>query len=678
MRTLLACVLAVGSAAILPAQQPLSGSRPNILFVFSDDHAAHAISAYGSRVNTTPHIDRLATGGVRFANNFCGNSLCGPSRATVLTGLHSHRNGFMRNGNTFDGAQTTMPKLLQGAGYQTAMIGKWHLESDPTGFDHWMVLPGQGQYYNPDFLTKDGKVRLEGHVTDLTTELAVKWLEARDKQKPFLLMCQHKAPHRSWLPAPAELGLYRDGDLPEPATLFDDYAGRAEPVRHQEMTVARHLSLHYDLCVPPTAAERAGASALDRDWDVLWRRMTEPQRQAWEHAFAAENAAFRAGRPAGEDLVRWQYQRYMKNYLRCVAGVDRSVGTLLDWLDRHPDVKANTLVVYSSDQGFFLGDHGFYDKRWMYEESLRMPLLLAWPGRIAAGREIAALTQNIDFAPTFLDLAGVPLPAGLHGRSLVPLLEGKVPQDWRSAIYYHFYESQAVHQVAAHYGVRTERYKLIRYYEPQWDCQELFDLQQDPEELRNVAGDPAYAEVRAGLERRLAELRRQYGDGTGEVGGQAFPIQAGIARVERRGDAVTLWANTVGSYLLQAGDRPGNTTFTTTLAPLPGRPQQNGFLLASGGDGRRELVRAGIEFQARRLVIVAPGAMRAVAEAKVDWDGRSPVELSVTFDLERHRVVAAALGQRIEAELPAGWDRLLAWGYGASNAETVFGGLQVR
>lgn len=677
MRPLLAAVPLLFAVATLCAQQRLSGSRPNVVFVFSDDHAAHAISAYGSRINATPNIDRIAAQGVLFRNNFCGNALCGPSRASVLTGQHSHANGFMRNGNVFDGAQTTMPKLLQQNGYQTAVIGKWHLESEPTGFDHWMVLPGQGQYYNPDFLTKGGKVRLEGHVTDLTTDLALQWLDRRDPEKPFLLLCQHKAPHRSWLPAPADLPLFRDADVPEPTTLFDDHAGRAPTARAQQMEIARHLALHYDLCVPPTDAERATMSALDRDWDFLWRRMTKAQQDAWTAAFAAEDEAFRRENPQGEARVRWMYQRYIKNYLRCVAGVDRSVGALLGWLDRHPDVAKNTVVVYSSDQGFFLGDHGFYDKRWMHEESLRMPLVVAWPGHIAAGKEVAQLTQNIDFAPTFLDLAGVPVPASMHGRSLVPLLEGEAPADWRDAVYYHFYESHAVHMVPAHYGVRTARHKLIHYYEPEWNCWELFDLEQDPEEMRNVADDPAYADVRAALQKRLAGLRAAYGDATGVLG-SAFPIQAGLARIETGDGFAQVHANTVGGYALQRAERPGRSTFTVSLSPVAGRPRSNGFLLLSGGEPRQHLLRAGIEFGARRLVLVGPDGMREVAATTIEWDGNRAVELRVAVDCEAHTVVAEAAGQRIEAALPAGWQKLTAWGYGATNAETRFSGLQVR
>jgi N-acetylglucosamine-6-sulfatase len=504
-------------ALAVPAQQGLTGSRPNIVFVFSDDHACHAIGAYGSTFGATPRIDALAASGALFANNFCGNSLCGPSRATVLTGLHSHGNGFRQNGDRFDGSQVTFPKLLQQAGYQTALVGKWHLVSDPTGFDHWIVLPGQGEYYNPDFLTANGRQRHEGHVTDLITEFALDWLEQRDPDKPFVLMCQHKAPHRNWMPAPQELALFRDGDLPEPATLFDDCAGRAGPASAQRMEVARDLWLHYDLCLP--VADGEDLDAQDSVWPGLWERMNDEQRRAWSEAFAVEDTDFARENPQGEERVRWIYQRYLKNYLRSVAGVDRSVGALLDWLDAHPDVKANTLFVYSSDQGFYLGDHGWYDKRWMYEESLRMPLVMSWPGRIEPGTVVRQMTQNIDFAPTFLELAGVPIPEGRHGTSLVPLLEsseaarGDVP--WRDAIYYHYYESPGPHVVPAMYGVRTERHKLVRYYEPKWDCWEMFDLQADPHEMRSVADDERYTDVRRDLERRLRELRAAFGDGDG-------------------------------------------------------------------------------------------------------------------------------------------------------------------
>ncbi|MCB9879723.1 MAG: sulfatase [Planctomycetes bacterium] len=673
-----ACALAFSAAPV--AQKPLRGSRPNILFVFSDDHACHAISAYGSRVNQTPNIDRLAEHGLLFRNNFCGNSLCGPSRATILTGKHSHANGFMRNGNVFDGDQTTFAKLLHGVGYQTAIFGKWHLSSDPQGFDKWAVLPGQGEYYNPDFLTASGRQRLEGHATDLTTGMAIEWLEQRDPERPFLLMCQHKAPHRNWLPALEDLALYRDTTIPEPETLFDDYAGRGPMAKAQEMTISSHMFLHYDLLVPP--ADPDALKGTDTAWRAQQQRMTEAQREAFNAAYAAENDAFLREDPQGDARVRWAYQRYMKNYLRCVNGVDRSVGAMLEWLDAHPDVKQNTIIIYSSDQGFYLGDHGWYDKRWMYEESLHMPLLMAWPEHLREGVEVAALTQNIDFAPTFLDMAGVPVPADMHGRSLVPLLEAKDPAAvaWRDAVYYHYYESHAVHMVPAQYGARTERYKLIRYYEPEWDTWELFDLEQDPQELHSVADDPDYAEIRAQLEQRLVELRAQYGDSTGDLGGHRFPVQAGIARVEPiagSDDGVAVFANTIGSYLLQTGaPRSGVVTVTTTMRPRDGRQQRNGFVLVSGGDPREDLLRCGVEFGAHRLVIATPGSLRAAAAEELVWDGKAPLEVRCTFDLDAHRVTVRAAGVEVGAPMPKGWQALTAWGYGASNAETEFGGLK--
>lgn len=674
VRMRIALTLPLLAASVL-AQSELSGTRPNILFIFSDDHAAHAISAYGSKINKTPNIDRIAAGGVLFRNNFCGNSICGPSRATILTGKHSHSNGFMRNGNTFDPAQPTMPKMLQAAGYQTAMIGKWHLQSAPRGFDHWIVLPGQGQYYNPDFKTPEGRKRIEGHATNITTDLAVEWLDGRNPDKPFLLMCQHKAPHRNWMPAPEDLELFAGEDLPVPPTLFDDYEGRTAAAQAQEMTLVRHMYLHYDLVVPPTEAARAaGLKGPDRSWDNMMKRLTPEQRKKWDAAFGAENRAFLANEPQGRDRLLWYYQRYIKNYLRCINGVDRSVGRLLDWLDRHPEVKRNTIVIYSSDQGFYLGDHGWYDKRWMYEESFRMPLVMQWPGRLPAGKEVGELAQNIDFAPTFLDLAGLDTPGDMHGTSLVPLLGEEAPTDWRDALYYHYYESHAVHMVPAHYGVRTARYKLIRYYEPQWDEYELFDLEKDPDELRNAYEDPAYASVVVDLKRRLAELREQYGDDTGTLGD--FDVTAGIARVVHEGQGLRVWANTAGGYLLEAG-KPAGTKFSTTMTPVRGRQRTNGFVIASGGDPRRDLVRAGVEFQNKQLTIIGPGGFRKRKSVPIEWDG-GPVEITMHVDLEERQVVASAAGKQLRVPLPPNWQELTAYGYGAGNAETIFTPLRIE
>ena len=464
--------------------------RPNILLIYTDDHASHALSAYGSVLNHTPNLDRIATGGMRFAQSFVGNSICAPARATVLTGKHSHANGVTDNGKVFDGAQSTFPKLLQGAGYRTALIGKWHLKSDPTGFDHWEVLHGQGPYYNPKMKTPEGDRRHVGYTTDVVTDLALEWLAAeRGGEEPFLLMVQHKAPHREWAPGPGHLTMFDDGDLPEPPDLFDDYSGRTPAAAEQEMTIEHHLSRRDLKFVAPG-------------------NLTEDQLAAWDAAYGPKNAAFEASTLEGADLVRWKYQRYIKDYLRCIASVDDNVGRILDYLDE-TGLARDTIVVYSSDQGFYLGDHGWYDKRWMYEESLRTPLLVRWPGVTEPGSVDQHLVQNIDLAPTFLDAAGVEVPQDMHGTSLVPLLRGQLPP-WRDSIYYRYYEFPGVHAVAQHVGVRTARHKLIHFHQRgDW---ELFDLERDPDELTSVYGDPAYARVQADLERELWRLQQHFGD----------------------------------------------------------------------------------------------------------------------------------------------------------------------
>jgi arylsulfatase A-like enzyme len=465
--------------------------RPNILFVFTDDHASHAISAYGSKINTTPNIDRLAKEGMLFRNCFCTNSICSPSRAVILTGKHSHLNGILDNRQSFDGSQQHMGKLFTAGGYQTALIGKWHLKSDPTGFQHWAILSaggGQGTYYNPEFKTDAGPLKTTGHVTEITTDLALKWLDKRDTKKPFFLMYQHKAPHREWEPAPAQLGLYRDKDIPEPATLFDDHAGLASPAKKQEMTIANHMSPNDMKLVPP-------------------RNLTPEQLKVWNAAYEKENAAYKAANLTGKDLVRWRYQRYIKDYLRCVAGVDDQLGRVLKYLEDNGLAK-NTIVIYSSDQGFYLGDRGWYDKRWMYEESLRMPFLVRWPGVTKPGSENKDLVQNLDFAQTFLEAAGLKAPDDMQGRSLVPLLKGETPKDWRTSIYYQYFEYPAVHMVQKHYGVRTATHKLIHYYPiGEW---ELFDLVNDPGERKSVYADPKYAETVKTLKAELERLRKHY------------------------------------------------------------------------------------------------------------------------------------------------------------------------
>jgi arylsulfatase A-like enzyme len=488
---------------------PLGDERPNIIFIFTDDHATQAVGAYGGRLaalDPTPNMDRLADEGMIFQRSFVTNSICAPSRAVIQTGLHSHLNGVMTNVEEFDSTQVTFPKLLQGAGYQTAMVGKWHLKSDPVGFDHWKVLPGQGQYYNPEFLTPEGEVQEVGYVTDLITEDVLGWLEeGRDPTRPFMLMYQHKAPHRAWHPGPEHLSAYDDVEIPEPDTLFDDYAGRTTAAQHQEMSVAEHLRFAYDLKLwPPTF--QPDEDLID-SVEGFRERLTPEQLSAWDAAYGPKNETFFEDPSAGADMVRWKYQRYLQDYLRTVRSVDDNLGRLLEFLE-DSGLAENTVVIYSSDQGFFLGEHGWYDKRWMYEESLRMPLIVRWPGVVEPGSENSDLVQNLDFAETFLDMAGVEVPAHMQGRSIVPLLRGERPADWRDAIYYQYYEYPGVHAVQRHYGIRTERYKLIHYYLiDEW---ELFDLETDPDELQSVYDDPEYAQVRSDLEVRLVELRVQY------------------------------------------------------------------------------------------------------------------------------------------------------------------------
>ena len=462
-------------------------TRPNILFIFSDDHAYQAIGAYGNKLNETPNIDRIARGGMRFDRCLVTNSICGPSRAVILTGKYSHLNGFYNNTNSrFDGSQTTFPKLLRRAGYQTAIVGKWHLVSNPTGFDYWEILPGQGQYYNPPMIRNGEKVKHEGYTTDIITDRALDWLKHRDAGKPFLLMCQHKAPHREWEPNTKYLAQY-DRDYPEPDTLFDDYAGRGAAEKGQDMTIAKTMH-DKDLKFTPPAD------------------LTAQQRVAWDAYYEPHNEAFRRTKPDGRDLVRWKYQRYMHDYLACVASVDESVGRLLDYL-KEAGLEENTIVVYSADQGFYLGEHGWFDKRWIFEESLRTPLLVRWPGVVGSESVNDDLVSNLDFGETFLEAAGVDVPKEMQGRSLVPILKGETPDDWRKSFYYHYYEYPGPHSVRRHYGVVTDRYKLVHFYEPDVDYWELFDRQSDPRELTSVYGKSN--EVQAQLEKELARLRKE-------------------------------------------------------------------------------------------------------------------------------------------------------------------------
>ena len=470
-----------------------AAERPNIVFVFSDDHATKALSCYGSPLIDTPHMDRIASEGMRFDRCYCTNSICGPSRAVIQTGKHSHLNGFRVNGDTFDGSQQTFPKLLQAAGYQTAIVGKWHLKSEPTGFDHYEVLIGQGTYYNSP-VKVNGKIeRPTGYVTTDITDRALTWLqETRDPDKPFLLMYQHKSPHREWQPGPGYFQRYDDVELPEPANLFDDYTGRGRAAREQDMEIATTLTARDLKLVPPSY-------------------LNAEQLQNWHAAYDKKNQAFINAELTGDELVRWKYQRYIKDYLRCVKAMDDQIGRVLDYLDEQ-GLSENTLVVYSSDQGFYLGEHGWFDKRFMYEESYQMPLLARWPGVIEPGSVNTDLTSNLDFAQTMLAAAGVDVPDDMQGRSLVPLMTGQTPDDWRDSLYYHYYEFEndrrRSHMVRRHNGVQTDRYKLIHFYNiDEW---ELFDLQVDPSEMRSVYADPSYAPVVTDLKAELERLQDVY------------------------------------------------------------------------------------------------------------------------------------------------------------------------
>jgi arylsulfatase A-like enzyme len=485
----------------------------NILFIMSDDHAANAISAYGSKINQTPNIDRIAKDGVLFRESFCTTSICAPSRAVLLTGKYGHLNGQVDNGAVFDGSQMTFPKLLQAAGYQTAMIGKWHLKSDPTGFDYWNILPGQGQYYNPDFIEMGEKKQITGYATDITTDIAISWLDSRDSEKPFCMLLHHKAPHRNFMPGPKHLTMYDGVDIPMPETFFDNYQTRSAAAREQEMEVSRHTMPSFDLKLPvqPQGTDETEEERMDREfWLSSYNRMNDEQKKNWDEAYGPKNEAFLQAGLTGRELAEWKYQRYIKDYLRCVASVDDNVGRVLDYLDQH-GLRENTLVIYTSDQGFYLGEHGWFDKRFMYEESLRMPMLMSMPGTIRTNSVSGAMSMNLDFAPTILDFAGVTIPLEMQGVSLRPILLGNDPAGWRESIYYHYYEYPGWHMVKRHYGVRTQRYKLIHYYY-NIDAWEMYDLQEDPHELNNICDDPGYASVRSQLEKRLAELRAHYGD----------------------------------------------------------------------------------------------------------------------------------------------------------------------
>ncbi len=469
-------MIGMAGAGVAATPQP----PPNIIYMMADDHAAHAISAYGSKINKTPNLDRIAKDGVRLTNCFCTNSICTPSRAAVLTGQYSHKNGVYTLNDVLDPKKNTVAKELQKAGYTTAMIGKWHLVTEPQGFDYWNILPGQGVYHDPVFITKDGRKKYTGYCTDLIADFSLDWLKQRDKNKPFFLMCHHKAPHRPWQPAAKYKDLFKDDTIPEPDNLFDHYEGKVKSVADTKLKVGEDM----------------------QESDV-------------KQPFPKDLK--------GDALRKWAYQPYIKDYLRCVQSVDDNVGRVLDFLDSE-GLSKNTIVIYTSDQGFFLGDHGWFDKRMMYEESLRMPFLMKYPGVIKPGTVNKDITLNVDFAPTFLDFAGKPAPADMQGHSFKANVQGKTPKTWRKSMYYRYWmHNSNDHHVPGHYGLRTERWKLIYYYgkplgmkgaalpdtEPGW---ELFDLKADIREMKNLYNDPKYASVVKQLKAELAMRQKETGD----------------------------------------------------------------------------------------------------------------------------------------------------------------------
>ena len=510
-----ACLLSCKSEEKKEPEAEPSQKRPNIVYIMADDHAEQAISAYGhpiSQLAPTPNIDRIAQNGALFKNNFCTNSICGPSRAVVLTGKFSHVNGFRMNGDRFDGGQQTFPKLLQQAGYSTAMIGKWHLHGLPQGFDYWKILTDQGNYYNPDFIyvneqtKKADTSRFEGYATDLITEDGIAYLKkVKDGDQPFLLMLQHKAPHRNWMPALRHANLYDSIQFPLPETYFTSHEGSLGS-KEQQQTIYKDMYEGHDLKMTKA---KGSAELAHNPWTSDFDRMTPEQRTAWDKAYQEKNDAFHDAKLSGRALAEWKGQRYLQEYLATIASVDEGVGRVLDFLEEN-GLSENTIVVYTTDQGFYLGEKGWFDKRYMYEESLAMPLMMSYPNHIKPGSTVEALTQNLDFAETFLDYAGVKIPSDMQGKSLRKLVENdQKDEDFRDAVYYHYYDYPAFHMVKKHYGVRTKRYKLMHFYDD-IDTWELYDLEQDPNEITNQIDNPQYDEIEANLRATLEPLQKKY------------------------------------------------------------------------------------------------------------------------------------------------------------------------
>ncbi|MBQ4914639.1 sulfatase [Maribacter sp. MMG018] len=484
--------------------------RPNIIFIMSDDHASQAISAYGHPIGQlapTPNIDRLATNGALFRHNFVTNSICGPSRAVILTGKHSHINGFRQNGDHFDGNQPTLPKLLRKAGYQTAIVGKWHLHGYPQGFDQWKIIVDQGNYYNPDFIENGDTIRIEGYATDIITHDALDWLQhKRNDSVPFFLMVHHKAPHRNWMPALRHVKKYDSVQFPLPGSYFPTFKNQ-RAAEEQLQTIYDDMYEGHDLKM---TKEYGSTELAHNPWTTDFERMTPEQRKQWDAAYLPKNNAFHKANLSGKELAEWKGQRYLHDYMATIAAVDEGVGSILDYLEES-GLDENTLVVYTSDQGFYLGEKGWFDKRFMYEESFSSPLLMQLPGTIAPGTEINAMVQNLDFAQTFLDFAGLNgLGKNMQGESFKGLLDGSMDEaDFRDVVYYHYYDYPAFHMVKKHYGIRTKRYKLMHFYDD-IDTWELYDLKRDPQELHNVYSDSGYRDIVANLHQKLDSVQKVY------------------------------------------------------------------------------------------------------------------------------------------------------------------------
>lgn len=527
-----------------PNSQP--NKRPNVIYIMSDDHAIQAIGAYGhplSKVAPTPNIDKLASEGVLFDRAFCTNSISGPSRAAILTGKHSHKNGFRHNGNSFDGSQQTLSKLLGSGGYRTAVIGKWHLQIHPTGFDYWKVLIDQGEYYNPDFIEMGDTIRATGYTTDIITDYSIDWIEQqRESGEPFFLMLHHKAPHRNWQPAPRHLTLYANTTFPVPPTLHDSYQGR-RAAAVQEMTIKDHMFKGYDLKLSDTL----GSDQWSREgWGPDFRNMSPDEKASYVASYRESNDKFHETKPEGEVLTEWKFQRYMRDYCATVASVDENIGRLMEYLKK-AGLDENTIVIYASDQGFYLGEHGWYDKRFMYEESMRMPLMMRYPAEVKSGQRVTKLVQNIDFAPTILDFCGLPIPNDIQGISFRELTRNPKAAKWRDAIYYRYFENPGIHNVMQHVGVREERYKLICFFsnDPKGAefFYELYDLERDPTELNNIYGDKKSGKIVKRLKNRLTSLVIQYKDTLPEA------VDEDLKKCSLRLRKSKVWQKKIDKYL---------------------------------------------------------------------------------------------------------------------------------